>query len=85
MSNILLESPIFEELFGDRLEEARQQTRLDVRKQILLETLKHKFGVLPEEITEKVASISDVQRLKQLYYAAIDAAALESFQQQLNS
>jgi hypothetical protein len=83
MSNILLESPIFEELFGDRLEEARQQTHLDDRKQAVLETLEHKFGVLPKEITDRVASISDVQRLKKLHYAAIDAVTLESFQQHL--
>jgi hypothetical protein len=61
MSNILLESPIFEELFGDRLEEARQQTLLDVRKQILLETLKI-VGIVRENL-EICPDREDLMRL----------------------
>jgi hypothetical protein len=79
MSNILLESPIFEELFGDRLEAAKQESR----RQIVLEALEHKFGVLPEDLTQKITSIADTQRLKQLLYAAMDDPTLESFQKKL--
>jgi hypothetical protein len=85
MSNILLESPIFEELFGEKLEEARQQTLLDTERQAVLRALQHKFRSLPEELTQRMESITDRQRLEQLLYAAMDAATLESFQQQLNS
>jgi hypothetical protein len=85
MSNILLESPIFEELFGEKLEEARQQTLLETERQAVLRALQHKFKSLPEELTQRMDSITDHQRLEQLHYAAIDAATLESFRQQLNS
>jgi hypothetical protein len=79
MSNILLESPIFEELFGDRLEAAKHESR----RQIVLEALEHKFGVLPEDLTQRITSIADTQRLKQLLYAAMDDSTLESFQKKL--
>jgi hypothetical protein len=85
MSNILLESPIFEELFGEKLEEARQQTLLDTERQAVLRALQHKFRSLPEELTQRMESVTDRQRLEQLLYAAMDAASLESFQQQLES
>jgi predicted transposase YdaD len=104
MTNILTETPLFKEVFGDLLEEKlkekvaeaklKLQTEADQKieeavlgnqRQVVIEALEHKFGVLPQELKGAIESVSDVPRLKQMLYAAMDASTLEIFQQQLNS
>jgi predicted transposase YdaD len=64
-------------------QEGRQEGRLEAAREILLGQLTRKFGSLGAQVISQMQAITDVEKLKQLSEALIDAPDLHSFRQSL--
>ncbi len=60
-------------------QEGRQEGEIQSRQQSLLELLEARFGTLPEELSEMLSSLSDLNRLKALQRTAATCPELEVF------
>ncbi|MGM3305130.1 hypothetical protein ACSQ6I_03945 [Anabaena sp. WFMT] len=61
------------------------RTIKQTRKQDIFDLLVSRFGNLPENLTEDIGKIQDVNILKQLLISTISISSLEEFAQLVNS
>ena len=65
-------------------QEGRQEGELQTLRTIIEETLKLRFGALPEEVRESVNHLSDPAQLRHLQREAVLCPQLEGFTEQLS-
>jgi hypothetical protein len=71
----LMESPLLQKW----LSEAEQRGEAVGERQMLVKLLSRKFGSLPDEVLERLATLTESDRLERLMDAAIDATNLSDF------
>ncbi len=64
---------------------AIEKTTKQTRKQDISDLLVSRFGNLPENLTENIEKIEDINILKQLLVSTINVSSLEEFAQLVNS
>ncbi|UFP95843.1 hypothetical protein [Gloeobacter morelensis] len=79
MLSLLHETPLFQELTQELVQEADRHARL----QFLQHLLEHKFGPLPEDLLTALQAVTDVDALDRLGLAVLDAVDIDAFRQQL--
>jgi hypothetical protein len=60
-----------------------QEGRLQERREMVLTLLREKFSNLPASLLERMAAVSDMERLMALFQAAVRASSMEEFEHQL--
>ena len=60
-----------------------QQGMLEEAREMVLEALEERFGIVPEDVEERVRGIGDRDTLKQLHRQAIRCDSLEEFREKL--
>jgi hypothetical protein len=68
---------IAEQLKEEGREEGRQQTEVRVRREVLLDLLRHKFRKVPARLVERIQTTERLADLKAWYAQALDAKTLE--------
>jgi hypothetical protein len=64
---------------------AIEKTTKQTRKQDISDLLVSRFGNLPENLTENIEKIEDINILKQLLVSTINVSSLEEFAQLVHS
>ncbi|UFP96461.1 hypothetical protein [Gloeobacter morelensis] len=77
--SLLSETPLFQALTQERVQEAIRQSKL----QSLLALLEHKFGPLPDDLREALLAIEVAEELDGLLLAAADARDLQGVRNRL--
>ncbi|MCD6507556.1 hypothetical protein J7M22_13150 [Candidatus Poribacteria bacterium] len=75
----MIESPAYEII----KEEGLQQGMLEDAREMVLEALSVKFGVLPLDLIQRIKSIQVREILKQLHRTAVIARDLDQFRREL--
>ncbi len=83
--NLLQQTPLFEELTRDIVQQAEQHGEQRGRIQTLLLQLQYKFGPLPAEVITALQGISDPETLNRLGLAVLEAPDLNTFRRQIPS
>ena len=65
-------------------QEGRQEGELQALRSTIEETLKLRFGALPDEVRESVNHFNDLDQLRQLQREAVLCPKLETFKEQLS-
>jgi hypothetical protein len=60
-----------------------QEGRLQERREMVLTLLREKFSNLPASLLERMAAVSDMERLMALFQAAVRASSMDEFEHQL--
>ena len=85
--DIMIESPAYEIIKEEGLREGiqrgLQQGMLENAREMVLEALSVKFGVLPIDLIEEIKGIQLREVLKQLLRAAMTVESLDQFREQL--
>ena len=89
--DIMIESPAYELIKREGFEEGMERGieigaergKLEEAREMVLEALSFKFGLLPEELVRQVKSIREREVLKGLLREAIAANTLDEFKQRL--
>ena len=81
--DIMIESPAYEIIKEEGLREGIQQGMLEDAREMVLEALSVKFGVLPIDLIEEIKGIQFREVLKQLLRAAMTVESLDQFREQL--
>ena len=81
--DIMIESPAYEIIKEEGLREGIQQGMLEEAREMVLEALSVKFGVLPIDLIEEIKGIQLREVLKQLLRAAMTVESLDQFREQL--
>ena len=69
----------FEEGLKQGLQQGLQQGLLEEAREMVLEALEERFGIVPSSIITKIRGLREREHLKVLHRAAIRAKSLEEF------
>ncbi|UFP96771.1 DUF4351 domain-containing protein [Gloeobacter morelensis] len=87
MLNLLQQTPLFQELTRDVVQQAEQRGeqrgRVEGGLQLLQRLFEHKFGPLPEDLRMTLEAIADAQELDRLGLGLMDAPDVETFRRQI--
>ncbi len=75
----MIESAAYELIKKEGFEEGLKQGLLEEAREMVLEVLEERFGLLPPSIVSKVKNIQQREVLKSLHRAAIRVKDLEEF------
>ena len=73
----MIESPLIEEVFGERLRKAKQDSILDF--------LQARFGAVPQGIADRLRAVHADKKLRALTKLAARCSDIEAFRRQLPS
>ena len=83
--DLIRESSLFQSLTQQSREEAREQGREEGLQESILDVLEIRFDLRETDpLSARIATIDDLQRLKQLHRAAVQVSSLEAFQHLLD-
>lgn len=80
--DIMIESPAYDIIKEEGLQQGLKQGMLEEAREMVLDVLSFKFGVVPVELVQKMKRIEEREIFKQLLRVAISAEALDDFQKQ---
>jgi predicted transposase YdaD len=89
MLNLLQETPLFQELTRDIVEQAEQRGeqrgRVAEGLQLLQQVFEHKFGPLPKDLQAALEAVTDAAELNRLHLCLLDTPDIKTFRGQIRS
>jgi len=81
--DIMIESPAYDIIKEEGIKEGLQQGMLEEAREMVLEALSFRFGVVPVEAVQEIKRIEVREVFKQLHRVAMSAETLDEFRKQL--
>lgn len=80
--DIMIESPAYDIIKEEGLQQGLQQGMLEDAREMVLDALSFKFGVIPVELVQKMKRIEEREIFKQLLRVAMSSETLDEFTHQ---
>ncbi len=79
LMNLLQQTPLFQELTRDLVQQAVQEEALRGRIEFLLRLLESKFGPLSDDLRQQLQQLTDLEQLENLFDVALEVPTLDDF------